>query len=192
MFKGSFLSELSSEDSSDSDNSSESENQSNSFVTLIKPSVTDVIDSIEKDKKQHHLDSNNFTATSASGWDLSGKDCNRRDFENSRHQTQTSTTTVLQQDVYKALSESSSQSTRSDISERSVKAAIKKGDIEKAVELSDLLAIEEASSKRLQEVEAKKFVEKIDRDNKRKIAKKRKKLNWTFEAKKRWETKSNM
>merc|ERR1712136_275322 len=93
---------------------------------------------------------------------------------------------------YNILAASLAQSSQAHISERSVKAAIRKGDIEKAVELSDLLAVEEAGAKRLQEIEAKKFTEKIHKANKRKIAKKRKKLNWTFETKKRWETKSNM
>ena len=63
--------------------------------------------------------------------------------------------------------------------QKNIRTAIKKGNITKATELSDLLAIEEASAKRLKELHTKKFAAKIAEANKRKIAQKRKKLNWT-------------
>ncbi|XP_076814317.1 uncharacterized protein LOC143460618 isoform X2 [Clavelina lepadiformis] len=73
-----------------------------------------------------------------------------------------------------------------------IEKAIKAGKVEKASALSDRLA-ELEKTKQAEEVKvAQGFVKNKLEQEKRKVARKRKKLNWTFETKKRWETKSNM
>lgn len=76
--------------------------------------------------------------------------------------------------------------------EKSVDQAVGEWDIEKAQELSDQLATRELGVKIAKAVACHNFVKaKKDAENSQ-VARKKKKLAWGFEAKKRWETKSNM
>ncbi|XP_037351512.1 protein FAM204A [Talpa occidentalis] len=76
--------------------------------------------------------------------------------------------------------------------EKSVDQAVGEWDIEKAEELSDQLATRELGVKIAKAVACHNFVKaKKDAENSQ-VARKKKKLAWGFEAKKRWETKSNM
>nr|XP_008523735.1 PREDICTED: protein FAM204A isoform X3 [Equus przewalskii]XP_014588778.1 protein FAM204A isoform X3 [Equus caballus] len=76
--------------------------------------------------------------------------------------------------------------------EKSVDQAVEEWDIEKAEELSNQLATRELGVKIAKAVACHNFVKaKKDAENSQ-VARKKKKLAWGFEAKKRWETKSNM
>uniref|UniRef100_A0A667GQ61 Family with sequence similarity 204 member A n=1 Tax=Lynx canadensis TaxID=61383 RepID=A0A667GQ61_LYNCA len=76
--------------------------------------------------------------------------------------------------------------------EKSIDQAVEEWDIEKAEELSNQLATRELGVKIAKAVACHNFVKaKRDAENSQ-VARKKKKLAWGFEAKKRWETKSNM
>ncbi|XP_077635597.1 protein FAM204A isoform X1 [Crocuta crocuta] len=76
--------------------------------------------------------------------------------------------------------------------EKSIDQAVEEWDIEKAEELSNQLATRELGVKIAKAVACHNFVKaKKDAENSQ-VARKKKKLAWGFEAKKRWETKSNM
>ncbi|XP_042763573.1 protein FAM204A isoform X3 [Panthera leo] len=76
--------------------------------------------------------------------------------------------------------------------EKSIDQAVEDWDIEKAEELSNQLATRELGVKIAKAVACHNFVKaKRDAENSQ-VARKKKKLAWGFEAKKRWETKSNM
>ncbi|XP_020843851.2 protein FAM204A isoform X1 [Phascolarctos cinereus] len=76
--------------------------------------------------------------------------------------------------------------------EVSIDKSVAEGDIEKAEELSNRLAARELGVKIAKAVACRNFVKaKKDAENSQE-AQKKKKLAWGFEAKKRWETKSNM
>ncbi|XP_029466357.1 protein FAM204A [Rhinatrema bivittatum] len=76
--------------------------------------------------------------------------------------------------------------------EVSVDQAVDRGDIEEAEELSDALATREMGVKIAHAVACRNYVKaKQEEEASREVQKKRK-LAWGFEAKKRWETKSNM
>lgn len=66
------------------------------------------------------------------------------------------------------------------------------GDIAKAEELSDRLAIRELGVKIAKAAACRNFVKAKQEAEAAQEAQKKKKLAWGFEAKKRWETKSNM
>ena len=66
------------------------------------------------------------------------------------------------------------------------------GDIDKAEELSDRLATRELGVKIAKAVACRNFVKAKQEAEAAQEARKKKKLAWGFEAKKRWETKSNM
>ncbi|XP_032168797.1 protein FAM204A isoform X2 [Mustela erminea] len=76
--------------------------------------------------------------------------------------------------------------------EKSIDQAVEEWNIEKAEELSNQLATRELGVKIAKAVACHNFVKaKKDAENSQ-VARKKKKLAWGFEAKKRWETKSNM
>lgn len=77
--------------------------------------------------------------------------------------------------------------------EKTIERAIESGDYEQAEELSDRLATRELAVKIKDAVDCRDFVQAKQEMEASKAAKKRKKnLVWGFEAKRRWETKSNM
>ncbi|KAM6915855.1 protein FAM204A [Xenentodon cancila] len=77
--------------------------------------------------------------------------------------------------------------------ERNIEKAIAEGDIEKAEEMSDRLATREMAVKITNAADCRDFVKHRQEEEALRAAQKRKKqIAWGFEAKKRWETKSNM
>ncbi|CAJ1066603.1 protein FAM204A isoform X2 [Xyrichtys novacula] len=77
--------------------------------------------------------------------------------------------------------------------EKSTEKAIAEGDIAKAEEMSDRLATRELAVKIAQAADCRDFVQcKQEEEAVRAAQKRRKEIAWGFEAKKRWETKSNM
>ncbi|XP_016127716.1 protein FAM204A-like [Sinocyclocheilus grahami] len=77
--------------------------------------------------------------------------------------------------------------------EKSIESAIAEGDCGKAEELSDRLATRELAVKIAQAADCRDFTRtKQEAEASRAARKRRKQIAWGFEAKKRWETKSNM
>lgn len=77
--------------------------------------------------------------------------------------------------------------------EKSIERAIAEGDIAKAEEMSDMLATRELAVNIAQAADCRDFVQRKQEEEALRAATKRKKeIAWGFEAKKRWETKSNM
>ncbi|XP_035752778.1 protein FAM204A isoform X2 [Egretta garzetta] len=76
--------------------------------------------------------------------------------------------------------------------ELSIEKSVAEGDIDKAEELSDRLAIREFGVKIAKAAACRNFVKAKQEAEAAQEARKKKKLAWGFEAKKRWETKSNM
>ncbi|XP_026211350.1 protein FAM204A isoform X2 [Anabas testudineus] len=77
--------------------------------------------------------------------------------------------------------------------EKSIERAIAEGDIAKAEEMSDRLATRELAVKITQAADCRDFVKRKQEEDALRAAQKRKKqIPWGFEAKRRWETKSNM
>ncbi|XP_013875355.1 protein FAM204A [Austrofundulus limnaeus] len=77
--------------------------------------------------------------------------------------------------------------------ERSMEEAVAEGDVGKAEEMSDRLATRELAVKISQAVGCRDFVRQKEEEEAARAAQKRKKrMSWGFEAKQRWETKSNM
>uniref|UniRef100_A0A3Q3WPI1 Uncharacterized protein n=1 Tax=Mola mola TaxID=94237 RepID=A0A3Q3WPI1_MOLML len=77
--------------------------------------------------------------------------------------------------------------------EKSIERAIAEGDIAKAEEMSDRLATRELAVDIAQAADCRDFVRCKEEEEASRAAQKRKKeIPWGFEAKKRWETKSNM
>ncbi|XP_053189022.1 protein FAM204A isoform X3 [Scomber japonicus] len=77
--------------------------------------------------------------------------------------------------------------------EKSIEGAIAEGDIAKAEEMSDRLATRELAVKIAQAADCRDFVQRKQEEEALRAAQKRKRqIPWGFEAKKRWETKSNM
>ncbi|XP_061491850.1 protein FAM204A [Rhineura floridana] len=76
--------------------------------------------------------------------------------------------------------------------EISIDRSLTKGDIAQAEELSDRLATRELGVEIAKAVACRNFVKAKQDADASQEARKRKKLAWGFEAKKRWETKSNM
>ncbi|XP_029963284.1 protein FAM204A [Salarias fasciatus] len=77
--------------------------------------------------------------------------------------------------------------------EKSIERAIAEGDIAKAEEMSDRLATREMAVKIAQAADCRDFAQRKQEEEALRAAQKRKKqIAWGFEAKKRWETKSNM
>ncbi|XP_049591426.1 protein FAM204A isoform X1 [Syngnathus scovelli] len=77
--------------------------------------------------------------------------------------------------------------------EKSIERAIAEGDTAKAEEMSDRLATRELAVKIAEATDCRDFVQHKQEEDALRAAKKRKKqIAWGFEAKRRWETKSNM
>ncbi|KAM8860069.1 protein FAM204A isoform 2-T2 [Spinachia spinachia] len=77
--------------------------------------------------------------------------------------------------------------------EKSIETAIAEGDIAKAEEMSDRLATRELAVKIAQAADCRDFVRRKQEEDALRAAQKRKNQTaWGFEAKRRWETKSNM
>ncbi|XP_065602207.1 protein FAM204A [Cyrtonyx montezumae] len=76
--------------------------------------------------------------------------------------------------------------------ELSIEKSVAEGDIDKAEELSDRLATRELGVKIAKAAACRNFVKAKQEAEAAQEARKKKKLAWGFEAKKRWETKSNM
>lgn len=76
--------------------------------------------------------------------------------------------------------------------ELNIEKCVAEGDIAKAEELSDRLAIRELGVKIAKAAACRNFVKAKQEAEAAQEAQKKKKLAWGFEAKKRWETKSNM
>ncbi|KAM3862997.1 protein FAM204A [Diretmus argenteus] len=77
--------------------------------------------------------------------------------------------------------------------EKSIESAIAEGDIAKAEEMSDRLATRELAVKIAEAADCRDFVQRKQEEEASRAAQKRKKqIAWGFEAKRRWETKSNM
>ncbi|XP_060727728.1 protein FAM204A [Tachysurus vachellii] len=77
--------------------------------------------------------------------------------------------------------------------EKSMERAIAEGDYGKAEELSDRLATRELAVKISQAAECRDFARvRREEEDSQAARRKRKQIAWGFEAKKRWETKSNM
>ncbi|KAB5582115.1 hypothetical protein PHYPO_G00183450 [Pangasianodon hypophthalmus] len=77
--------------------------------------------------------------------------------------------------------------------EKNMERAIAEGDYGKAEELSDRLATRELAVKIAQAADCRDFARaRREEEDSRAARKKRKQIAWGFEAKKRWETKSNM
>lgn len=76
--------------------------------------------------------------------------------------------------------------------EKRIDQAVEDWDVEKAEELSNQLATRELGVKIAKAIACHKFVKAKKEAENSQAARKKKKLAWGFEAKKRWETKSNM
>ncbi|XP_066211119.1 protein FAM204A isoform X2 [Saccopteryx leptura] len=76
--------------------------------------------------------------------------------------------------------------------EKRIDQAVEDWDIEKAEELSNQLATRELGVKIAKAIACHNFVKAKKEAENSQVARKKKKLAWGFEAKKRWETKSNM
>ncbi|KGL83070.1 Protein FAM204A [Tinamus guttatus] len=76
--------------------------------------------------------------------------------------------------------------------ELSIEKSVAEGDIDKAEELSDRLALRELGVKIAKATACRNFVKAKQEAEAAQEARRKKKLAWGFEAKKRWETKSNM
>ncbi|XP_008142575.1 protein FAM204A isoform X1 [Eptesicus fuscus] len=76
--------------------------------------------------------------------------------------------------------------------EKSIDQAVEEWNIEKAEELSNQLATRELGVKIAKAIACHNFVKAKKEAENSQAARKKKKLAWGFEAKKRWETKSNM
>nr|XP_021488955.1 protein FAM204A isoform X1 [Meriones unguiculatus] len=76
--------------------------------------------------------------------------------------------------------------------EKRIDQAVEEWDVEKAEELSNQLATRELGVKVAKAIACHKFVKAKKEAENSQAARKKKKLAWGFEAKKRWETKSNM
>ncbi|KAM5272016.1 protein FAM204A [Ctenodactylus gundi] len=76
--------------------------------------------------------------------------------------------------------------------EKRIDQAVEEWDVEKAEELSNQLATRELGVKIAKAIACHKFVKAKKEVENSQAARKKKKLAWGFEAKKRWETKSNM
>ncbi|XP_052568222.1 protein FAM204A isoform X4 [Peromyscus californicus insignis] len=76
--------------------------------------------------------------------------------------------------------------------EKRLDQAVEEWDVEKAEELSNQLATRELGVKISKAIACHKFVKAKKEAENSQAARKKKKLAWGFEAKKRWETKSNM
>ncbi|XP_056291461.1 protein FAM204A isoform X2 [Pseudoliparis swirei] len=77
--------------------------------------------------------------------------------------------------------------------EARMEAAVAEGDIAKAEEMSDRLATRELAVKISQAADCRDFVQRKQEEEEERAAQKRKnQIPWGFEAKRRWETKSNM
>ncbi|XP_046329722.2 protein FAM204A-like [Haliotis rufescens] len=76
--------------------------------------------------------------------------------------------------------------------EKNVDAAIAGGDLEEAEELSDRLATREFGKKIADAMDARNYLRDKQKEAETDKAKKKRKLNWGFEHKQRWETKGNM
>ncbi|XP_048194109.1 protein FAM204A isoform X2 [Perognathus longimembris pacificus] len=76
--------------------------------------------------------------------------------------------------------------------EKRIDQAVEEWDVEKAEDLSNQLATRELGVKIAKAIACHKFVEAKKEAENSQAARKKKKLAWGFEAKKRWETKSNM
>ncbi|XP_076156892.1 protein FAM204A [Alosa pseudoharengus] len=76
--------------------------------------------------------------------------------------------------------------------EKTIDSAIEAGDYEKAEELSDSLATRELGVKIKNAVDCRDFVQDQEIEASKAAQKRKKNLVWGFEAKRRWETKSNM
>lgn len=77
--------------------------------------------------------------------------------------------------------------------EKSIESAIAEGDFAKAEEMSDRLATRELAVKIAKAADCRDFVQsKQEAEASRAAQKRKKQIAWGFEAKKRWETKSNM
>ncbi|CAL8256982.1 unnamed protein product [Lota lota] len=76
--------------------------------------------------------------------------------------------------------------------EKNMELAIAEGDIGGAEEMSDRLATRELAVKITQAADCRDFVQHKQEEEATRAAQKRKAVAWGFEAKKRWETKSNM
>ncbi|XP_023585765.1 protein FAM204A isoform X2 [Trichechus manatus latirostris] len=76
--------------------------------------------------------------------------------------------------------------------EKSIDQAVEEWNIEKAEELSNHLATRELGVKIAKAIACHNFVKAKKEAENSQVVRKKKKLAWGFEAKKRWETKSNM
>uniref|UniRef100_A0A8C2RBR4 Family with sequence similarity 204 member A n=1 Tax=Capra hircus TaxID=9925 RepID=A0A8C2RBR4_CAPHI len=76
--------------------------------------------------------------------------------------------------------------------EKRIDQAVEEWNIEKAEELSNQLATRELGVKIAKAIACHNFVKAKKEAENSQVARKKKKLAWGFEAKKRWETKSNM
>uniref|UniRef100_H2MGI1 Family with sequence similarity 204 member A n=1 Tax=Oryzias latipes TaxID=8090 RepID=H2MGI1_ORYLA len=77
--------------------------------------------------------------------------------------------------------------------EKNIERAIAEGDFAKAEEMSDRLATRELAVKIAEAADCRDFVQRKQEEEASRAAQKRKEqITWGFEAKKRWETKSNM
>ncbi|XP_068183520.1 protein FAM204A isoform X2 [Antennarius striatus] len=76
--------------------------------------------------------------------------------------------------------------------EKSIERAIAEGDIAKAEEMSNRLATRELAVNIAKATECRDFVRHKQEEEALRAMQKKKKVAWGFEAKKRWETKSNM
>ncbi|XP_024152808.1 protein FAM204A isoform X1 [Oryzias melastigma] len=77
--------------------------------------------------------------------------------------------------------------------EKNIERAIAEGDFAKAEEMSDRLATRELAVKIAEAADCRDFVQRKQEEEASRAAQKRKEqIPWGFEAKKRWETKSNM
>lgn len=77
--------------------------------------------------------------------------------------------------------------------EKNIDKAVAKGDLVQAEALSDMLATRELGVKIAQAANSRDFVKaRQEVEASRKALKRKKQVAWGFEAKKRWETKSNM
>ncbi|XP_051779475.1 protein FAM204A [Erpetoichthys calabaricus] len=87
----------------------------------------------------------------------------------------------------------SSKSLHETCLEKNIEKAIAEGDTVKAEELSDRLATRELGVKIAKAADCRDFVkERQEAEESREKRKRKKQIAWGFEAKKRWETKSNM
>nr|CAB3244416.1 protein FAM204A [Phallusia mammillata] len=182
MFKGSLGGEFDLSSTSD-------ESEDEVIVPEKQDLVKSVISKIEKEKDK------NLSEESPDLQALSNTSNQAHDFTNSKNIVKPIKVhgTHLIEDPIETPQTSSQNIAETKVQqEKQLQKAIKKGDVNAAVSITDSLCEKDTEEQIKNFVRAQEYLEEKRKKEQIKISRKRKKLAWTFESKKRWETKSNM